>query len=58
MGLSGGIPIPSDPHLRRWMMFVDGENLTIRAQRLAQHKGIQLREGGITCETFWSGCPK
>jgi uncharacterized LabA/DUF88 family protein len=40
-----GIRVPSDPHLRRWMMFVDGENLTIRAQKLAQDKDIPLQEG-------------
>ncbi len=39
------IKVPSDPHLRRWMMFVDGENLTIRAQELAEDKNIPLREG-------------
>jgi uncharacterized LabA/DUF88 family protein len=27
------------------MMFVDGENLTIRAQRLAKDKGVQMQEG-------------
>jgi uncharacterized LabA/DUF88 family protein len=37
--------VPSDPHLRRWMMFVDGENLTIRAQEWARDKNIQLQEG-------------
>jgi uncharacterized LabA/DUF88 family protein len=40
-----GIRVPSDPHLRRWMLFVDGENLTIRAQRLAQDKHVPLQEG-------------
>jgi uncharacterized LabA/DUF88 family protein len=40
-----GIRVPSDPHLRRWMMFVDGENLTFRAQSLAKDKGIPLQEG-------------
>ena len=42
---SSGIRVPSDPHLRRWMLFVDGENLTFRAQKLAQDKGISLQEG-------------
>jgi uncharacterized LabA/DUF88 family protein len=32
------IPVPSDPHLRRWMMFVDGENLAIRAAKIAPGK--------------------
>ena len=39
------IKVPSDPHLRRWMMFVDGENLSIRAQELAKDKNIPLRDG-------------
>src|SRR5258708_6732756 len=34
-----------DPHARRWMLFVDGENLTIRAQKFAADNGIQLKEG-------------
>jgi len=29
----------------RWMLFVDGENLTIRAQRIADRKGIALLPG-------------
>ena len=45
MSLSGGIPIPSDPNAHRWMMFVDGENFTFRAQSLAKDKQISLREG-------------
>ena len=36
---------PVDPHLRRWMLFVDGENLTIRAQKLASDKAVSLQEG-------------
>jgi hypothetical protein len=36
---------PIDPHLRRWMLFVDGENLTLRAQELAKQKDFQLMEG-------------
>lgn len=38
-------PPPSDPHLRRWMLFVDGENLTIRAQEWAKAKDFRLTEG-------------
>jgi uncharacterized LabA/DUF88 family protein len=34
-----------DPHLRRWMLFVDGENFTIRAQKLASDNGVALHEG-------------
>jgi uncharacterized LabA/DUF88 family protein len=41
-----GIRVPSDPHLRRWMLFIDGENLTIRAQEWAKVKGFPLIEGG------------
>ena len=37
--------LPSDPHLRPWMLFVDGENLTLRAQEIAQKRGIQLEYG-------------
>ena len=29
----------------RWMTFVDGENLTIRAQNLAEKLGADLNEG-------------
>jgi uncharacterized LabA/DUF88 family protein len=36
---------PVDPHLRRWMLFVDGENLTIRAQKLADNVAVHLQEG-------------
>jgi hypothetical protein len=36
---------PVDPHLRRWMLFVDGENLTMRAQKLADNTALRLQEG-------------
>ncbi len=52
------ITVPSDPHLRRWMMFVDGENLTIRAQRLAQDKGISLQEGPYFRRDIWVWLPE
>jgi len=29
--------------IQRWMLFVDGENLTIRAQEMAKDKGIELQ---------------
>lgn len=45
MPLSSGVRMPGDPHLRRWMMFVDGENFTIRAQDLAEAKHFGLVEG-------------
>lgn len=38
---------PIDPHLRRWMFFVDGENLTLRAQKLATDKAVALVEGPL-----------
>lgn len=41
----GGLPWPSDPHLRRWMAFVDGENFTIRGQQVAGRMGVTLIEG-------------
>jgi len=37
--------IPSDPHLRRWMLFVDGENFVIQAQNYAKEFGFTLTEG-------------
>lgn len=37
--------MPSDPHLRRWMLFVDGENFTIRGQEYAENNGIPLTQG-------------
>lgn len=45
--VTGFVQIPKsvDPHLRRWMLFVDGENLTLRSQKLASDKGMSLREG-------------
>jgi uncharacterized LabA/DUF88 family protein len=33
---------PFHPFMKRWMLFVDGENLTIRAQEIAREKGIDL----------------
>ena len=37
--------IESSSMFRRWMLFVDGENLTFRAQEFAQRNGIKLEEG-------------
>ena len=37
----GGIP----PHAERWMLFVDGENLTIRAQSFLKDLGCSLQSG-------------
>jgi uncharacterized LabA/DUF88 family protein len=43
----GGVKMLSadDIHRRRWMMFVDGENLTLRAQAVAKAENITLVEG-------------
>jgi uncharacterized LabA/DUF88 family protein len=53
-----GLPWPSDPHLRRWMLFVDGENLTIRAQKLAQKNNVSLTEGGYYRKDVFIWLPK
>jgi len=42
VSISGG---HVDPHLRRWMLFVDGENLAIEGQKLSEEKGIKLADG-------------
>lgn len=34
-----------DPHLRRWMLFVDGENFTARFQEIAKNHAVGLEEG-------------
>ncbi len=39
------LPWPSDPRLRRWVLFVDGENFTIRAKKVAEANDIKLVEG-------------
>jgi uncharacterized LabA/DUF88 family protein len=36
---------PDNPHQRRWMLFVDGENLTMSAQRVAENRKLVLPEG-------------
>jgi uncharacterized LabA/DUF88 family protein len=43
--VQSGYSLPSDPHLRRWMLFVDGENFTLRAQKVAERAGVKLTEG-------------
>ena len=45
MSATTGIKLPSDPHLRRWMLFVDGENFTLRAQKIAENNALELVEG-------------
>jgi hypothetical protein len=34
---------------QRWMMFVDGENLTIRAQEVAKQQGVDLGDTSQFC---------
>jgi hypothetical protein len=49
--------IPSDPHLRRWMLFVDGENLTIRSQEWAKARDFRLIEGGYYLSNIFVWIP-
>jgi hypothetical protein len=39
------LPQPADYYLRRWMLFVDGENFTIRGQEVAKLEALQLVVG-------------
>jgi hypothetical protein len=48
---------PVDPHLRRWMLFVDGENFTIRGQQFAHDKGVSLEEGSEYCHNVFLWMP-
>ena len=34
-------------HQRRWMLFVDGENFTMSAQRVTEHEQLSLPEGAF-----------
>jgi uncharacterized LabA/DUF88 family protein len=56
MGISRPLFDTSDvdnPHRRRWMLFVDGENLTMSAQRVAEKAKLILPEGPFyTRDTF------
>lgn len=47
-----------DPHMRRWMQFVDGENFTIRAENLAKKKNIRLEEGNFYLRDVFVWIPK
>jgi NYN domain len=38
-----------DPHLRSWMLFVDGENFTVRGQKFALDNRVALKEGPNYC---------
>lgn len=48
---------PNDPHLRRWMLFIDGENLTIRGQEFAKQRGITLEPGTHFCPNIYLWMP-
>jgi hypothetical protein len=48
---------PVDPHLRRWMLCVDGENLTMRAQKLASDNAVSLQEGAEYRKNVFVWCP-
>jgi uncharacterized LabA/DUF88 family protein len=52
-----GVGESSDPHLYRWMLFVDGENLAIRAKELANDRSIQLTEGAYYKENVFAWLP-
>ncbi len=45
IGARSEFPLSMNPHLQRWMMFVDGENFTVRAQQFALENQLALREG-------------
>jgi len=47
-----------DPHLRRWMLFVDGENFTIRGQRLSESEGLELLEGRLYSRNIFLWVPE
>jgi hypothetical protein len=55
MGIISGGQV--DPHLRRWMLFVDGENLAIRGQKVAEAKAIALKEGPFYCKNVFLWLP-
>jgi uncharacterized LabA/DUF88 family protein len=42
-----GIRVPSDPHLQRWMVFVDGENFAIRGRAVADEHKVVLERGAL-----------
>ena len=47
-----------DPHLRRWMLFVDGENFTVRGQRLSESEGLALLEGRLYSRNIFLWVPE
>jgi hypothetical protein len=48
MLVSGNRIVPNYPVLRKWMLFVDGENFTIRAQEVLSTAKVTTIEG-----KFW-----
>lgn len=48
----------SDPHLRRWMMYVDGENFAIRAKEFAAQKSLKLQPGPYYAPDVFVWFPK
>ena len=47
-----------DPHLRRWMLFVDGETFTVRGQRLSESEGLALLEGRLYARNIFLWVPE
>src|SRR5579859_2651764 len=47
---------PPNPHLLKWMLFVDGENFTLRAQEFAKQDGFTLPPAPTTSQTCSCGC--
>jgi hypothetical protein len=45
MVVDSSLLLSHQPHDRRWMMFVDGENFTIRSQIFAKTRGITMEPG-------------
>lgn len=39
------VPVLQDLNARRWMLFVDGENFTMRGQELAKQCNVNLKQG-------------
>jgi hypothetical protein len=54
IGISGGVSLPS----YQWMVFVDGENFTIRGQKLAKDNSIELKEGKYFCKDTFLWFPR
>jgi uncharacterized LabA/DUF88 family protein len=39
---TAGVNRPIDPHMLRWMVFIDGENFAIRGRAVAEHHSLTL----------------